>query len=710
MSGPSIDFEGINAAVLRDGRSFVQDLIPGGKFRSLEYIVRNPTRDDQHAGSFSINYKTGVWKDFATGDGGADLISLFASVRGCNQGDAAREMADKFGVPFLKANGSAAPRPLNGGSTTEASQIYHWGDNGPPQRDEMRRHTYRRDGIAVRIKIKRSGGGFVNWYRVFLDSRPIGWQAKKPEGFQAVPYVTATLNPFDPELRNDRLFWPEGEKDVETLNKLNLPAFTFGGTGDGLPSNIDHYLKDRHIVILADNDDGGRQHAEKKAAYAQNAGAASVRIVHFPELPPKKDISDFIERGGTIERLNERVDRAPIWRPSSSTDAHEAKTEPTSLVIRIASDIQAQPITWLWPNRIAIGKQTLIAGDPGVGKSQLTCCLAAAVTTGGDWPCGEGQAPQGSVVVFSAEDDAADTIVPRLLAAGADLDRVRIVEAVTTDDGKGNKSRRMFHLQADLARLETTLSEIGDVRLVIIDPITAYLGGVDTHRNSDVRGVLGLVAEMAARHHVAVVVISHWNKSGVGSAVNRVTGSGAFTAAVRAAFMVAKDPEDDGRRLFIPMKNNLARTDGGLAFRLEQRIVGKDQVIVGSAVSWDNERVTRTADEVLAATGIAGIHSTALDEATDWLQELLASGPMAAKDIQTQADAAGLSWATIRRAKDRLGIKPVRQSEGGDGNGKWLWALPADRLQGAQKTQDAHVPDVSTLRAFEQLGGQENAS
>jgi hypothetical protein len=110
--------------------------------------------------------------------------------------------------------------------------------------------------------------------------------------------------------------------------------------------------------------------------------------------------------------------------------------------MRRASEIKAQPITWLWPDRIAIGKLTLVAGDPGLGKSQLTAHLVANVTTGECWPCGEGQAIQGSAVIFSAEDDAADTIVPRLMAAGADLDRVRIVEAVTINDNNGSASRR----------------------------------------------------------------------------------------------------------------------------------------------------------------------------------------------------------------------------------------------------------------------------
>ena len=148
----SIDFDGINAAALRDGRSFVQDLIPGGKFRSLEYIVRNPKRDDRHPGSFTINYKTGVWKDFATGDCGGDFISLFAFVRGYSQSDAARVLADRYGLPFFKPNGSPAPRPPNGGAATEAPRVYNWDDNGPAQRDEIRRHVYRREDQLARQK------------------------------------------------------------------------------------------------------------------------------------------------------------------------------------------------------------------------------------------------------------------------------------------------------------------------------------------------------------------------------------------------------------------------------------------------------------------------------------------------------------------------------------------------------------------------------
>jgi hypothetical protein len=173
------------------------------------------------------------------------------------------------------------------------------GDKGPSKLDgELRRHIYPRAGLPVRVKIKleRYGEtGFQNWYAVTRDG-VAGWQAQKPAQYVSVPYV-GSLNTFDSELTSDALMWPEGEKDVDTLTRLDVPAFTFGGTGDGLPGDIESYLKDRHLVILADNDQAGRDHAEKKAALAHSMGAASIKIVHFPELPEKNDVSDFIEGG-----------------------------------------------------------------------------------------------------------------------------------------------------------------------------------------------------------------------------------------------------------------------------------------------------------------------------------------------------------------------------------------------------------------------------
>ena len=162
------------------------------------------------------------------------------------------------------------------------------------------------------MKIKLGDGGYVNWYRV-TDQGQEGWQAGKPADYAACPYVGA-INPFDSELVDDTVYWPEGEKDCETLADKSLPAFTFGGTGDGLPEGALEFLRGRHLIILADNDSSGRAHAIKKAQLAHGV-AASVKLLEFPELPPGGDVSDFL-KANPADALEDRVELAPLWAPA----------------------------------------------------------------------------------------------------------------------------------------------------------------------------------------------------------------------------------------------------------------------------------------------------------------------------------------------------------------------------------------------------------
>ena len=275
-----------------------------------------------------------------------------------------------------------------------------------------------------------------------------------------------------------------------------------------------------------------------------------------------------------------------------------AEVDPGLLVIRCASEIEPERVEWLWPGRIAVGKHTCIAGEPGTGKSQLATYIAAQISMGGAWPCDEGRAPQGSVLVLSAEDGEADTIVPRLHAAEADLGRVHIISAVRTDC----RSSRGFNLQADIELLERKIAELGDVALVTIDPISSYLGKTDSHKNAEVRGVLEPLSAMAERTRVAVLSVTHFSKSGAANAtkaLHRFIGSIAFIGAPRMAFAVIEDADDKDRRLMLAAKNNLAVLSQGLAFKLRQTIIAKG--IVASRVDWDAEPVTITANEALAA-------------------------------------------------------------------------------------------------------------
>jgi putative DNA primase/helicase len=230
-------------------------------------------------------------------------------------------------------------------------------------------------------------------------------------------------------------------------------------------------------------------------------------VLRLPGLSERGDAYDWIQAGGTAEKLWKLVETDA--RESTPKAAQNGKTtEGSKLVYRCASEVDPEPIVWLWPGRIAKGKHTCIAGDPGTGKSQVAIAIIAAVTTGGEWPCGEGHAPQGSVMLLSAEDSAGDIIIPRLHAAKADCGRVYVVDAVREQNG----DERTFSLKIDIAVLEKMIDEIGDVVLVVIDTINSYLGKTDSHKNAEVRQVLDPLSKMAERKRIAVASITHFSK------------------------------------------------------------------------------------------------------------------------------------------------------------------------------------------------------
>ena len=228
------------------------------------------------------------------------------------------------------------------------------------------------------------------------------------------------------------------------------------------------------------------------------------------------------------------------------------------LVTINAGSVKPKNIDFIWPGRLAKGKHTCFAGEGGLGKSQLLVAITAALTTGGAWPCGEGQAPVANVIILSAEDGVDDVLVPRLIAAGADRTRVHIVKAIKSQDGRGECR---FNLQEHLEELEKKIAEIGDVGLVWIDPVTSYMGKVDSHNNTALRGVLDPISEMAERTNVAFASVTHFTKGSTDKgikAMHRVMGGAAFTTAPRAAFAIIEDPDDSNRRLLLHLKNNLA--------------------------------------------------------------------------------------------------------------------------------------------------------
>jgi putative DNA primase/helicase len=370
---------------------------------------------------------------------------------------------------------------------------------------------------------------------------------------------------------------------------------------------------------------------------------------------------------------------------AGSEPTREEMMGAASLATRCLSDIEAKPVCWLWPGRIARGKLTIIAGNPGLGKSQITASIAAVVTSGGSWPVDRGRCEPCGVLFLTAEDDPADTLRPRLEAAGANLARIRVIDGVVQGfTGGGDRRSRTFSLEHDLQALDAKLAELGGVAVVVIDPITAYLGDTDSHKNADVRGLLAPLSELASRHSVAIIGVSHLSKAAGAKALMRVIGSVAFVGAARAAYLVTSDPDDKTRRLFLPLKNNLGPDATGLAFRIEGAIVESPAgPLETSRVSWESEPVPMTADEAMEADRGSG-STSALDAAKDWLSETLAVGSLAADEVFDRANADGIARKTLQRASKALGVQKAKLAMAGG----WSWSLPPKVAKSDEGAQD----------------------
>ena len=298
------------------------------------------------------------------------------------------------------------------------------------------------------------------------------WVKGKPAG----PKIPYRLPELIAALPGEPVFIAEGEKDADAVATLGLIATTNSeGAGKGKwTADLNRWFVGKETVyVLEDNDADGRRHAGE-VADALRSIVTELHIVSFPELPPKGDVSDWLDMGGTTTQLLERAKAAP-------------RSQPNGYVLVRASDIIPRPMDWLWQGHLLRGSQELLTGIPGGGKSQIHCALVAYVTTGGVWPDGANGIPAGNAIMLTAEDCLDQTIVPRLIAAGANRERVFILKKIRKDN-----KERMFLLSEDLEELERMIDKIGDVRLITIDPITAYMGGkVDSHRATDVRGQLG---------------------------------------------------------------------------------------------------------------------------------------------------------------------------------------------------------------------------
>ena len=579
-------------------------------------------------------------------------------------------------------------------------------------------HTYRdADGnpIYSRIRVKHPVTG-EKWIRP-MHRNGCGFVLGEPKWNGPKPiYNLHRIAKAAPDVA---CYIVEGEKAADALTRLGVLNTTSGGAESAGKTDWTP-LKGRPCVIWPDNDEPGRQYGEDVARILRGlACPVSFVDVGALNLLEKGDAANWVpaHRGAAAADVHALAQIAP---PAALESPQATKTSPPSSlpspaparvpgatvegvqIIR-ADSIAPEPVDWLWGGYLAAGKVHIMAGAPGTGKTTLALALAATVSTGGRWPDGSVATP-GDVLMWSGEDTAADTLVPRLIASGAQCSRVHFVGRVRDPEGT-----RPFDPAADFPALELEAARIPNLRLVLVDPIVSAIAG-DSHKGAEVRRGLQPLVDFAERTRCAVLGISHFSKGSAGKdVVERVTGSHAFGALARIVLATAKAPEDapEAGRLMVRAKSNLGPDGGGFRFELRNvKLAGPHVGIVASRVEW-MEGIEGGARELLASVEQVRDPEERSDlaDAKAFLSDLLTDGPVLAKKVRGEAEDAGHSWATIRRAMEALGV----ESEKDGMKGPWRWRLLPKMLNDehlrrcSRDPEDAHSDMVSTFGGNEHL-------
>jgi putative DNA primase/helicase len=416
---------------------------------------------------------------------------------------------------------------------------------------------------------------------------------------------------------------------------------------------------------------GGFRTVETLDAVFRQSGLMRPEWEHKSKYTIAKALSgkDFVESGNS-----------PPTNTGDYTKIGEP-TKPTQARARIGNTIKPKRVNWLWQDKIPLGKLTLFAGNPDNGKSLAAVSVTSICSTGRPFPntFGSNTLPPGDVMMLLGEDDVEDTAVPRLMAAGADMSRIHFIDGVVRA-GAGDDEIR---LDMDMKVIECELQACPNIRLIVVDPISNYLGSVSMVAEQDVRRVLIPLKNLADQYNASILLVMHLNKKADLDAINRVGGAMAFIGVARCSWLFARDVSavEDGDTpesfSMSRIKNNLvARSAGGLSYTIKTEQVQTDSGMVPVPVVVWGEVTHKTADDALEQRHQKPGRPTGTDskaqEAVHFLESALRDGPRHRKDLEIEArESKGITAITLRRAAiDHLKIKP-------EGKGRdWTWSLP----------------------------------
>jgi len=442
----------------------------------------------------------------------------------------------------------------------------------------------------------------------------------------------------------------EGQGRNRALNEAAYSLGTMAGAGWIDPNQVADSLMQTAIAngyVAKD----GIESAKRTIESGLNAGIQNPRAPLVVPTIEAIDITPMVRNA--VETFNRRQSASQV-------------NGKRSVNLIQGSEIEAKPITWLWEGYLPAGKLTLLAGAGGTGKSTIAFSLASTITNAGAWPDGSRCNIQGNVLIWSSEDDPADTIKPRLMAVAANERRYGIISGVLDEHGISCA----FDAGRDMEALRESVNRIGGVSMLIIDPIVTAVTG-DMHKANDVRRSLQSIVDFAAEANCAVLGITHFAKGTAGkNSADRVIGSQAFAALARMVLVAAKE-EESARRVFTRAKSNNSVDTGGFNYSIEPVTIARG--IVATRVVW-GEALEGSSTSILSEVETDISESTSKrTRAKVFLQQSLANGPVPSKELMEHArEAFGISKDTMRLAQEELGIVARKLSM----QGGWVWELP----------------------------------
>ena len=374
-------------------------------------------------------------------------------------------------------------------------------------------------------------------------------------------------------------------------------------------------------------------------------------------VEPPVDISNFRARAHA-KAAEKKAKRASEPFLGNGHDAQAPE-----IITRRASDITPETFSWLWKYWLARGKLHIIGGVSETGKTTIAQSYAAIISSRGTWPDGT-RATVGNVLIWTSEDSPADTLIPRLIRMGADLGRIHFIEETIPPGAKS----RPFNPATDMLALVEKAKAIGDVALLIIDPIVATVPMArNSHNNAETRNAMQPVVDFAKAAHIAVLGIGHLTKGTAGKdPLERLNGSLAFGALPRLVMGAAKNEaegDDQPERIMVRIKSNIGPSGGGFGYHIDAATLHEHPDIEATRVVWEYP-LEGTARELLdAAEGDQNGKLPKLDRAKRFLTEFLANTKRQAEDVENAAKDAGISERTLRRAAKEMNVHKFREKD-----------------------------------------------